>query len=47
MNKSDSNFLLVTGESGIGKSHFLNYILNEANDIRNTYGKAVAVKVSN
>jgi nucleoside-triphosphatase THEP1 len=45
MSGTGDNFLLVTGESGIGKSHFLTYFVQKINDIKSTLGKAVAVKV--
>ncbi|HKG88650.1 MAG TPA: AAA family ATPase, partial [Nitrososphaeraceae archaeon] len=45
MRRTDDNFLLVTGESGIGKSHFLTYFAQKVNDLKSSFGKAVAVKV--
>jgi AAA+ ATPase superfamily predicted ATPase len=45
ISRADNNLLLVTGESGIGKSHFLTYFVQKINDIKSTLGKAVAVKL--
>lgn len=40
---SDSNLLLIIGEQGVGKSHFLNYFHNQI--ITSEFGKALAIKI--
>ena len=40
---SDSNFMLITGDQGVGKSHFLNYFSNQINT--RSFGNSLALKI--
>ena len=40
---SDANFMLIVGNQGVGKSHFLNYHANKINN--GNFGKSIALKI--